>query len=1049
MRAFLESVLRYRLLVLASALLVCVLGVRSARELPIDAVPDITNVQVQILTNAPALGAVDVERSITFPVESAMSGLPEVEEIRSISRFGLSAVTVVFREGTDLLRARQLVSERLVVARDALPPGTDTELGPLSTGLGEVLQFEVKSDRPCAPGAPDTETCHTPMELRTLLDWFIARELRSVSGVVEVNSFGGELKTYEVQVLPERLRAFGVSLNQLYAALESDNRSAGGGYLEHAGEQLLVRGEARFDSLQSIGDVIIQSSADGVPVTVRDVAHVRLAPRIRHGAVTRDGRGEAVTGIVMMLIGANGREVVQDAKARLTALEPSLPEGVHIDVFYDRSELVERTIHTVARNLAEGALFVTVVLFLLLGGVRGGLVVALTIPFALLVAFIGMRALGLSGNLMSLGAIDFGIVVDGSIIVVENAVVHLGAAAQKRESPLSYREASNVVLASTLQVRRAALFGEAIIVLVYLPLLTLAGVEGKMFKPMALTVLFALGGAFVASLTFVPVLTATLLKNRPETREPFLVRWLHRGYAPLLERALRVPRSLVCTCFILVAGALWLGTRLGAEFVPRLDEGALAVQISRLPSVSLEESLAGATRLEQLLKEYPEVKTVVSKTGRPEIATDPMGVELSDVIVMLHPEDTWTTAPDREGLVSVISERLESELPGMSFSFSQPIELRMAELLSGTRSDVAVTVYGDDLMTLQRLSRDVQKVLRKVPGARDVRGEQLNGLPTLEVVVKRNVASRYGISGGQIMDAVEAIGGREVGTVYEGERRFALQVRVPEDLRNDLDTLRLLPVGSAPGAPLVPLGQLADLRTSDLPASVSRDSVQRRTNVEVNVAGRDLSGFVERARSAVHDQVKFPPGYTVRWGGQFENLEQARGRLSFAVPVCLGLIFLMLYVAFGEVKTALLIFLNVPVAAVGGVVLLAARGMPLSISAAVGFIALFGIAVLNGVVLLTDIKRRRAAGLDARSASKEAALSRMRAVVMTASVAALGFMPMALSTSAGAEVQRPLATVVIGGLFSATLLTLFVLPTLYAWLFREVPVLVEEPGTAD
>ncbi|MGE0321236.1 MAG: efflux RND transporter permease subunit [Polyangiaceae bacterium] len=1047
MRAFLELCLRYRLLVLAGALLIAVLGVRSARELPIDAVPDITNVQVQVLTDAPALGAIDVERSITFPVESAMSGLPEVEEIRSISRFGLSAVTVVFREGTDLLRARQLVSERLVVAKETLPPGTNTELGPLSTGLGEVLQFEVKTDRPCKAGEPDTDACFTPMELRTLLDWFIARELRSVPGVVEVNSFGGELKTYEVQVLPERLRAFGVSLNQLYDALEDDNRTAGGGYLEHAGEQLLVRGEARFDSLASIGEVIIKSSPDGVPVRVRDVAHVKLAPRIRHGAVTRDGRGEVVTGIVMMLIGANGREVVHDVMARLTALEPSLPEGVQIDVFYDRSELVERTIRTVATNLAEGALFVTVILFLLLGGVRGGIVVALTIPFALLVAFIGMHALGLSGNLMSLGAIDFGIVVDGSIIVVENAVVHLAAAARERQRPLSYSEASRVVLTSTLQVRRAALFGEAIIVLVYLPLLTLAGVEGKMFKPMALTVLFALGGAFLASLTFVPVLAATLLKNRTELQEPRLVRWLHRLYAPLLERCLRLPRTLACLCFILVAGALWLGSRLGAEFVPRLDEGALAVQISRLPSVSLEESIAGATRFEQLLREFPEVKTVVTKTGRPEIATDPMGVELSDAIVMLQPEDTWTTASDREGLVHAISERLEHELPGMNFSFSQPIELRMAELLSGTRSDVAVTIYGEDLGTLQRLSHSVQQVLRKVPGARDVRGEQLHGLPTLEVVAKRNVASRYGISGGQIMDAVEAIGGRQVGTVYEGERRFDLQVRVPEELRNDLDTLRLLPVGSAPGAPLVPLGQLADLRTSDLPASISRDSVQRRTSVEVNVASRDLAGFVARARQAVDAGVKLPPGYTLRWGGQFENLQQAKERLSFAVPVCLALIFLMLYLAFGEARTALLIYLNVPVAAVGGVIALGARGMPLSISAAVGFIALFGIAVLNGVVLLTDIKRRRAAGLDAASASKQAALSRMRAVVMTASVAALGFLPMALSTSAGAEVQRPLATVVIGGLFSATLLTLFVLPTLYGWLFRGV--MIEPVEAAD
>ncbi|MFO0606626.1 MAG: CusA/CzcA family heavy metal efflux RND transporter [Polyangiales bacterium] len=1026
--------LRWRVLVLAFVALVGVMGARAALGLPIDAVPDITNVQVQVLTRAPSLGPVDVERMITFPVESSMSGLPAVTEIRSVSRFGLSAVTVVFEEGTDLLRARQLVFERLAQARDRLPPGTSPDLGPMSTGLGEILQFEVRSDRPCAPGAPDTEACHSAMELRSLLDWFVAFELRAVPGVVEVNSFGGELKTYEVEVMPDRLRAVGVSLNELFEAVERNNATAGGGYLTRSGEQLLVRGEGRIQSLDEVGDVLIKTRADGVPLRVRDVARVHLAPMIRQGAVTRDGRGEVVSGIVMMLVGANGREVVENVKQRIRRIGPSLPPGVRLDVFYDRSELVNRTIRTVAKNLAEGALFVVAVLFLLLGSVRGGLIVAAAIPFAMLVAFVGMRAVGLSGNLMSLGAIDFGIVVDGSIIVVENAVVHLAMAAHGRK-PLSYAEAAEVVLSSTLDVRRAALFGEAIIVLVYVPILTLAGVEGKMFKPMAITVLFALGGAFVASLTFVPVLVASLLRQRTEEREPFLIRVIHGVYPRTLAVTMARPRVVIAVAGALLALAAFVASTMGAEFVPRLDEGALAIQIVRLPSVSLEESVAGSTRFERVLREFPEVRTVISKTGRAEIATDPMGVELSDVIVMLKPPSEWRTARTREQLVERMSARLAEALPGMGFSFSQPIELRMAELISGARSDVAITLYGDDLATLERLSLAVQRAVREVPGAADVRGEQLAGLPTLEVTIDRPAASRYNVSVRDALDAIEALGGRGVGEIYEGERRFRLQVRVPAGLRDDIDQIRRLPVSGGAG-PLVPLGQIASVRVVDSPASVSREAVRRRTVVEANVRGRDLASFVSAAEARVRERVPLPPGYVVRWGGQFETLEQASERLAVAVPLALALIFLLLYMAFGEAKPALLIFLNVPFAAVGGVLLLWARGMPFSISAGVGFIALFGIAVLNGVVLLTTVKKRRALGDTALRAAQLAAESRVRAVVMTATVAALGFLPMAASTTAGAEVQRPLATVVIGGLVSATFLTLFVLPTVYAFVYR-------------
>lgn len=1034
MKKLVELCLKWWILVVAFVVLVLVIGVYSALGLPVDAVPDITNVQVRILTKVSSLGPIDVERTVTFPVESSMSGLPGVTEIRSISRFGLSAVTVVFEDGTDLLRARQLISERLLQARENLPPGVAPEMGPMSTGLGEIFQFEVRSDRKCSSPRKPSEQCHTNMDLRTILDWFVAYELRSVHGVVEVNAFGGDLKTYEVEVLPERLRALGISFNTLFQAIESNNGTAGGGYLVRSGEQVLIRGEGRAQSLDDITDVLVETRADGIPIRVRDVARVHLAPLLRQGAVTRDARGEIVAGIVMMLEGANARQVVEDVKAKLAMMASSLPPGVSIDAFYDRSDLVNRTIHTVAKNLGEGSLFVAAILFVMLGNIRAGLIVAATIPFSMLVAFSGMRFLGISGNLMSLGAIDFGIVVDGSIIVVENAIVHLAAAARGLKRPMSYREASEVVANSTVDVRKAALFGEAIIVLVYVPILALAGVEGKMFKPMAVAVLFALLGALIASLTFVPVLVATLLRGHIEEKDTRLVRWLHRVYPRLLAPMVGSPKRLMGFALLLLSGAVAVASQMGAEFIPRLDEGSLAIQIQRLPSVSLEESIHGAGLFEKVMHEFPEVVTVVSKTGRAEIATDPMGIDLSDAIAILKPSAEWKTAQTRDELVQKMSSRLAEALPGLGFSFSQPIEMRMAELLSGSRSDVVITVYGDDLAVLERLSLLVQNTIRQLPGAVDVRGEQLAGLPTLEVTIDRAAASRYGISVRDALDAIEVLGGRPVGEVYEGEKRFGLQVRLPASLRQDIEQVRDLPVSGSAG-PLVPLGQIASIQLVDSPASVNRASIRRRTNVEVNVRGRDLASFVRDAQKRVLDTVSLPPGYTVRWGGQFENLSAASQRLMVVVPLALALIFVLLYIAFEEIKPALLIFLNVPFAAVGGIFLLAARGMPFSISAGVGFIALFGIAVLNGVVLLSTIKNMRKHGKGPREAAQDGAEARLRAVLMTASVAALGFLPMALSSSAGAEVQRPLATVVIGGLISATFLTLFVLPSAYAFVY--------------
>ncbi len=1042
--------LQWPVLVFAFVALIAGLGVRSALDLPIDAVPDITNVQVQVLTNAPALGPLDVERRITAPVEASMSGLPGVEEIRSVSRFGLSAVTVVFEEGTDLMRTRQLVGERLIEARESVKDGSP-EMGPLSSGLGEILQFEVKSDRMCAIKdgvAIDTPDCHTEMELRSELDWFVGNELRKVPGVIEVNSFGGELKTYEVEVLPERMRALGISLGQVFNALEENNGSAGGGYIVRAGEQVLVRGQGQITSLDDLSEVLISTSDDGVPLRIRDIARVHFAPMLRQGAVTRDGRGEIVTGIVMMLVGANGREVVTDVKDKLASLAPSLPAGMTLDIFYDRAELVDRTIQTVAVNLGEGALFVIGVLFLLLGSVRGGLIVALSIPFAMLVAFIGMKALGLSGNLMSLGAIDFGIVVDGSIIVVENAVVMLAARARGQKRVMTYAEAAQTVLGSTMQVRKAATFGELIIVIVYVPLLTLAGIEGKMFKPMVITVLFALGGAFVASLTVVPVLTAMFLRKHTEEKEPFLVRLLHRVYPPLLRPVMRHPGILTVVSVAVLIGAGFWASRFGGEFIPRLDEGALAVQILRLPSVSLEESVEGSTRFEKVMKTFPEVKSVISKTGRAEIATDPMGVELSDCIITLLPHDEWTTATTREELIAKMSERLEDQLPGLGFSFSQPIELRMAELISGSRSDVAITIYGDDLSALERMSAQVQAAVAKVEGATDVRGEQLAGLTTLSIDIDRMAASRYGVNVREALDAIDAIGGRLVGEVYEGQRRYDLQVRIPKTHREDLAPIRALPVSGKNGV-LVSLGQIASIELVDSPASISREAIRRRTTVEVNVRGRDLASFVAAAQEQVRQDVQLPTGTVVEWGGQFENLAAASARLMVAVPVALALILLLLYMAFGEMKASLLIFMNVPFATVGGIAALGIRDMPFSISAGVGFIALFGIAVLNGVVLLATVKRLRSEGLSPYEAAFQGAEGRLRAVFMTATVAALGFIPMALSSGSGAEVQKPLATVVIGGLVSATFLTLFVLPTLYAWLYRKDKPTSPEPAPTE
>ncbi len=1022
----LEWSLKNRFLVLMLSLLLVAGGLAAMRDLPIDAVPDVTNVQVQVLTSAPALGPEEVEKLITSPVELAMSGLPRLEEVRSVSKFGLSVVTVVFEDGTDIYWARQLVGERLSAAAEAIPDGLgEPEMGPISSGLGEIYQFEVRGDGKSA------------MDLRTILEWEIAPRLRTVPGVVEVNAFGGELKTYQVQVRPDDLARYDVSLGEILQALEQNNANAGGAYIEKNSEQYLVRGEGLVGSLQDIGDIVVTADQDGTPIYIRQLADLAFAPMVRQGAVTRDGRGEVVTGIVMMLMGANSREVVADAKAQLEAMKPSLARlGVSVDAFYDRTYLVDKTIATVARNLAEGGLLVIVVLFVMLRNLRAGLIVSTAIPLSMLVAFIAMRRFGVSGNLMSLGAIDFGLIVDGAVIVVENSVRLIAERSHQLGRPVSPRERTELVLRGSREVLRPTVFGVAIIAIVYLPILSLIGIEGKMFRPMAMTVLFALAGALVLSLTFIPALASLLLPRRISERESFLVVAVRRVYRPLLARAIRRRLVTVGGAVGLFALSAALVPCLGSEFVPKLDEGAIALQAWRLPSVSLEQSVVQTTELERVLKRFPEVTTVVSKTGRAEIATDPMGVEISDVFVMLKPQDEWQTALTREGLIEAFDAALDKHLPGQIFSYSQPIELRVSELIAGVRSDVALVIYGDDMDELERIANRAVTVLAGVDGAADVKAEQTAGLPVLRVAIDRRAIARHGINAADVLAVVSTLGGQEVGTVLEGQRRFALQVRFAPAARRDIEKIKNLKVRS-PGGALIPIAQLADISVEDGPAQISHEAGRRRITVELNVRGRDLGSFVADAQAAIDAAGIVPPGYFADWGGQFENLQQASRRLLVVVPIALGLIFVMLYMSLRSARLAGLIYLNVPFAVTGGVLALAMRGMPLSISAGVGFIALFGVAVLNGLVLVGYIVQRRDEGLDAAEAACEGAQVRLRPVLTTALVASLGFVPMAIATGAGAEVQKPLATVVIGGILTSTLLTLLVLPTLYAWMFGD------------
>ncbi len=1022
MASVIDYAVRNRLLVTIGFLLAAFAGYQALRNLTIDAVPDITPVQVQVLTTAPALAPLEVEQFITYPVEAAMSGLPGLEEIRSTSRYGLSAVTIIFEEGIDHYFARQLVNERLAEAKEAIPAEMgEPAMGPLTTGLGEIYQFVVKGNG------------YSPMELRTLLDWEIAFRLRTVPGVVEVNAWGGLAKQYEVVLDPQELIAHQLTLGQVIAAVEQNNANAGSGYIERNQEQYVIRGEALVEDIRDLEEVVVDTGERGSPIFLKQVAEIREGGMLRIGGATANGEGETVIGMVQMLAGENAQQVVQEVKQKLEEIQKSLPEGVEIHPYYDRAKFVSRVLRTVTTNLVEGGLLVIGVLFLFLASFRGGLLVALAIPLSMFFAFAGMFLAGVSGNLMSLGAIDFGLIVDGSVVMIENIMRRLrggsnsGAAAR----------------AGGTEVARPVFFAVVIIIVVYVPVLSLTGTEGTMFRPMASTVIFALVGSLLVALLLMPALASIVLRPPKKGREgktgsnheTWLVRSLRRLFGPVLSVAVRHRFLTFSTAAIIFVTSLGLASRLGTEFLPELDEGDIVINAWRLPSVALSESLASTTRLERTLQRFPEVEDVVSRTGSPEVATDVMGIELSDVFVNLRPRSEWTTATTKAELIEEMSETIERDLPAMGVSFTQPIEMRFNELIAGIRSDVGAEIFGPDLDQLENLGAGVLDVLSSIPGASDLRAEQVSGLPMVRIVVDRRQMARYGINAAAVLETVEATRvGHRAGLVFEGNRRFPLIVRFDDSVSRDLQSLAAIPVDDPRGR-VIPLGQVASLSYSTGPAQVSRSQVQRRLVVEANVRGRDLGGFVQEARRRVAEEVTLPPGYFIEWGGEFENLERAVSRLTVVVPVALILIFVLLYMALGSVRLAFLIFLNVPFALSGGIFALLMRQMNFSISAAVGFIALFGIAVLNGVVLVTHMKQSllEGNGHDLDRVAVRSAHARFRPVLMTATVASLGFLPMALSHGIGAEVQRPLATVVIGGLVSSTLLTLLVIPAVFRW----------------
>ena len=1025
--AILRLSVERRFLMLSLILVLVGVGVWSFQRLPIDAVPDITNVQVQINTEAPGYSPLEAEQRITFPVETALYGLPNLSYTRSLSRYGLSQVTVVFEEGTDIYFARNLINERLGAIKSALPPGLEPEMGPIATGLGEIFMYTVEA----LPGA--TQADGSPLDataLREIQDWIIKPQLAQVPGVIEVNTIGGYDKQYHVTPSPQRLLEFGITVDELVSTLRANNTNRGAGYIERNGQQLLVRSPGQLATIGDIEQVVI-ANRDGAPVRVADVAEVAIGKELRTGAATRDGK-ETVMGTAMMLVGENSRAVAQAVAEKLDAIQPSLPDGVKVEAVYDRTALVDKAIATVEKNLLEGALLVIVVLFLLLGNLRAALITAAVIPLSMLATITGMVRSGVSANLMSLGALDFGLIVDGAVIIVENCIRRLSQA--QHQGQLALKERLQLVFEATNEVIRPSLFGVAIITVVYLPIFALTGVEGKMFHPMAATVVMALLAAMVLSLTVVPAAVAVFMGGKISEKESPVISGAKSLYRPALRVAMRFRWLVLGGATTLVAVCLWLATTLGSEFIPQLDEGDIALHALRIPGTGLEQSIEMQSQLEERLKAFGEVDKVFAKIGTPEVATDPMPPSVADNFVILKPRSQWPD-PDKtkDELVAEMAEAVEM-LPGNKYEFTQPIEMRFNELISGVRADLGIKVFGDDLDQLLTSANDVLEVVESMEGAADTRVEQVTGLPMLSVHPKRMALSRYGLTVDDLQDLVAAgVGGENAGLIYEGDRRFQLVVRLPEDIRRDVNSLADLPV-PLPDGGYVPLSEVAELELAPAPNQISRENGKRRVVVTANVRDRDLGGFVEEAQARIADDVDLPAGYWLDYGGTFEQLQSASQRLAIVVPVTLAIILALLVMAFGSLKDALIIFTGVPLALTGGVLSLWLRDMPLSISAGVGFIALSGVAVLNGLVMIAFIRDLWHEQGDLMKAIVEGALIRLRPVLMTALVASLGFVPMALNTGTGAEVQRPLATVVIGGIISSTLLTLFVLPVLYALL---------------
>ncbi|TDP28689.1 cobalt-zinc-cadmium resistance protein CzcA [Idiomarina aquatica] len=1019
-----------RWLVLAATLLVAAAGVYSTLKLPIDAVPDITNVQVQINSEAPGYSPLETEQRISYPVETAMAGLPKLDYTRSISRYGLSQVTVVFEEGTDIYWARQQISERLQKVRGEVPDGIEPTMGPIASGLGEIVNYVVRAKE----GATNADgEAYTPEQLRTIQDWIIKPQLVKVPGVTEINSVGGYEKQYQVAPIPGRMLAYKVTMQDLLAALDLNNRNAGAGYIEKNGEQWLVRSPGQLKTLDDIRDVVV-TKRDDAPVRVSDVAEVKLGEQLRTGAST-SGESEVVLGTAMMLIGENSRIVAQNVANKIEEVQRSLPDGVVIETVYNRTSLVDKTIATVEKNLFEGAVLVIVVLFILLGNVRAALITACVIPLSMLFAVSGMVANKVSGNLMSLGAIDFGIIVDGAVIVVENALRRLGIAQQRLGRVLTTKERLIEVTHSTREVFNPAVFGVLIIMLVYLPIFALSGVEGKMFHPMAFTVVAALLGALIFSVTFVPAAIAIFVRGNIKHGENRIMRAARKVYQPVLRQTLKLPVVIILLGFGLFAVSMFQASRMGTEFLPQLDEGDIAMQALRIPGTGLQQSIAMQKDVESVVSRFDEVKLVFSKIGTPDVATDPMPPSVADTIIILKEREDWLNPEKtKEQLVAEIRTAVQ-ELPGNKYEFTQPIEMRFNELIAGVRADLGVRIYGDDLQTLKRLGDSAAVVIRTVDGAADVRVEQMTGLSTLSVIPKRDHLALLGLTVADVQRAVQAaVGGVQSGIIYEGDKRFKLMVRLDKEWRKSIEQLKSLPIdvsASNPELSYVPLGEVAELSLNSGPNQINRESSKRNVIVSANVEDRDLGSFVADVQDALTTDVDLPAGYWVNYDGTFEQLQSASQRLSLVVPLALLLIIGLLYSAFNSLSSALVIFTGVPLGLTGGIFALALRDMPLSISAAVGFIALSGVAVLNGVVMLTFIRQLLRDGLPLKDAVFEGAQQRLRPVLMTALVASLGFVPMAFNTGVGAEVQRPLATVVIGGIVSSTLLTLVVLPALY------------------